>query len=266
MTFNFEPGPPKEAYAFWKDKVPMSRKEFNQLAEDERVKAFIVGGMAKADMLTAMHRSIDKAIESGQSITAWKEEVNTLFEQNGWKTLRPWRLDNIFRTNIQTAYNVGRYKQMMDVAEDRPYWRYSAVNDRKTRLAHAALHGKVIRSDDPFWDKFYPPNGFRCRCSVSCLSDREMQRKGYEAETIELGQKLEIKLDNHPHKDRVVEVMPDNHFQNNRAKSIGRRTWAGTGPMSRSWLSRISPGPVRMIFPGRASSRKPIATSASNGT
>lgn len=218
MTFSFDPAPPKEAWAFWKDKVPMSMKEFNRLAEDERVKAFVVGGMARADMLTAMHESISKAIETGQPITAWKEEISSLFEQNGWKTPQPWRLDNIFRTNIQTAYGVGRYKQMMDVVEERPYWRYSAVNDRRTRLSHAALHGKVVRADDPFWDKFYPPNGFRCRCTVSCLSDGEMRRKGYKAETIEPGQPLEIKMDNNPHKGRVVPVMPDNHFQNNPGK------------------------------------------------
>lgn len=218
MTFTFAPAPPKEAYQFWKDKVPMSMKEFNRLAEDERVKAFIVGGVARADMLSALYRSIDRAIATGQAREAWKEDIAALFKRNGWTALQPWRLDNIFRTNIQTAYNVGRYKQLTDVVEDRPYWRYSAVNDSRTRLAHAALHGRVVRADDPFWDKFYPPNGFRCRCTVSCLSESDMARKGYNAETITPGQPLEITMGNHPHKGRVVPVMPDDHFQTNPGK------------------------------------------------
>lgn len=31
--------------------------------------------------------------------------------------------------------------------------------------------------DDPFWDYFYPPNGFNCRCTVKALSDRDLAKK-----------------------------------------------------------------------------------------
>lgn len=217
MALVFNPGPPKEAYAFWQDKVPMGRKEFNALSEDDRVKAFIVGGMAKGDMLTAMYQSIDKALADGQGLKNWKKETRTLFDEKGWKQMRGWRLDNIYRTNIQTAYSVGRYQQMMEVTDTRPWWRYTAINDSRTRPAHSALHGRVVRYDDPFWDEFYPPNGFFCRCTVTCLSDRDMARKGYTAETIKKGQLLEIP--DGPQKGMAVPVMPDNNFQTNPGKS-----------------------------------------------
>lgn len=219
MTFSFEPGPPKEAYAFWKDKAPMSRRTFNRLAEDQRVKAFIVGGMARADMLTALHRSIDTAIAAGQSMGAWKEGIADLFEKNGWKALKPWRLDNIFRTNIQTAYNVGRYRQMMDVVEDRPYWQYSAVNDRKTRPSHRAMHGKVFRADDPVWNIWYPINGFRCRCTVSSLSQRQVDARGIKVEKdLKPGTLVEPIDPATGNKMPAIPLMPDNNFQNNPGK------------------------------------------------
>ncbi|MBR6060745.1 MAG: hypothetical protein IKP67_01610, partial [Spirochaetales bacterium] len=37
------------------------------------------------------------------------------------------------------------------------------------------MHGKVFRCDDPFWDSFYPPNGFNCRCDVIPLTDDEIK-------------------------------------------------------------------------------------------
>lgn len=69
----------------------------------------------------------------------------------------------------------GRYKEMMDNVDDRPYWQYVAVMDSRTRPAHAALNGKVFRYDDPFWDTHYPPLGFRCRCRVRALSEKNIK-------------------------------------------------------------------------------------------
>jgi SPP1 gp7 family putative phage head morphogenesis protein len=213
--FTFDPKPPSDAYKFWQDKVPMGKAEFNKLAEDERVKAFVISGMAKGDQLTAMHRSIDNALATGQSMAAWKKDVAKMFAENGWEPMAGFRLDTIFRTNIQTAYSVGRYGQMMDVADIRPFWRYWAVNDGRTRPVHKALHGRVIRCDDPFWDTFYPPNGFRCRCTVTSLSEKQMAQKGLTAETIKPGDLVEP-MDK---QGMAIPAMPDKNFDTNPAKA-----------------------------------------------
>ncbi|HGC5033035.1 TPA: phage minor head protein, partial [Escherichia coli] len=78
----------------------------------------------------------------------------------------PWRLDTIFRTNMSVLYSAGRWAEQMENVDDRPYWMYTGINDSHTRRSHLALHGLVLRWDDPFWQAFYPPNGWRCRCSV----------------------------------------------------------------------------------------------------
>ena len=49
--------------------------------------------------------------------------------------------------------------------------------DASTRPEHAMLNGLVYRYDDPFWQSFYPPNGWRCRCRVVALSDYNVQKK-----------------------------------------------------------------------------------------
>ena len=66
--------------------------------------------------------------------------MNEFLEAEGYEGLDPLQADNIFRTNIQTAYNVGHYEQMTDpdVMQLRPYWMYDAVNDSHTRPSHLA--------------------------------------------------------------------------------------------------------------------------------
>ena len=167
--------PMAEALEFWRGKARMSPKEFYALAESYRVRAFTVSGLARADMLLEIYETIARALEEGVAFEDWRKSLDHVWEENGWTGVRAWRVDNIYRTNLQTAYNVGRYKQMMEVTEDRPYWQYSAVDDSRTRPTHRALHGRVYRYDSPFWDTFYPPNGFRCRCKVKTLSARQVE-------------------------------------------------------------------------------------------
>lgn len=45
------------------------------------------------------------------------------------------------------------------------YWlEYRTAGDEKVRQSHANLNGICLPKNDPFWQEFYPPNGWRCRC------------------------------------------------------------------------------------------------------
>lgn len=173
---------PEEALAFWKKKLKLSPGEFDKLEREAKLMAFSVSGIARGAELNTVFNAITKAIEDGVSFDDFKKECAGIFERRGWTGKRAWRIDNIFRTNIQTAYNVGNYQQMMRVKERRPYWRYSAVNDSRTRPAHRAVHGRIFPADHPFWDKWFPPNGFRCRCSVNSVSDADLESNGWKVE------------------------------------------------------------------------------------
>lgn len=43
---------------------------------------------------------------------------------------------------------------------------YRTADDEKVRAEHASLHGVTLPMDDPFWDEYYPPLGWNCRCTV----------------------------------------------------------------------------------------------------
>jgi SPP1 gp7 family putative phage head morphogenesis protein len=91
-----------------------------------------------------------------------------------------WRLDIIYQTNMMTAYSAGRYSELMRSTGLRPIWVYSAIMDDRTRATHKAIHGKAFRYDDPFWDIYYPPNGWRCRCSVYSITEAQAAQRGIE--------------------------------------------------------------------------------------
>lgn len=47
-----------------------------------------------------------------------------------------------------------------------PNLRYETAGDERVRESHRSLDGIVKPVDDPFWDVYYPPNGWNCRCKV----------------------------------------------------------------------------------------------------
>ncbi len=69
------------------------------------------------------------------------------------------------------------------------YLQYRTAGDDKVRPEHAALNGITLPMSDPFWDEYYPPNGWNCRCTVvQVLKDKypatdrsEAYRRGREA-------------------------------------------------------------------------------------
>lgn len=214
MDIRLEPLAFEEAVEFFRDKVVLPPGDFEKLWGEYRSLAFSVAGIAALDVLKDIYEALLRAIEEGLTQQDFARQVNEILESRGWQGLTPYRLDNIFRTNIQTAYMVGHYRRMTDpdIVERRPYWMYDAVNDRRTRPTHRALDGKVYRYDHPFWDTWYPPNGYRCRCGVISLSEEQVRRRGLTVET-EVPGMIE------PPGQPARPLLPDPGFAHNPAKT-----------------------------------------------
>lgn len=208
-AFKFE-----DAIKIFGEKFPLTAKEFYSLQEEYKNKAFTVANYSNVKIIEEFQRVLLKAIEGGKTMQEFKSEMNNFLEEHGYKGLTNYRADVIFRTNIQTAYNVGHYKSMTapSVKKLRPYWKYVAVDDGHTRPTHRAMNGKVFPADHPIWDTWYPPNGFRCRCQVVTLSKRQVEERGL---TIEEEIPKVVEFQGIPFR-----LLPDRHFQNNPAKGL----------------------------------------------
>ena len=89
------------------------------------------------------------------------------------------RLRTILDTNISMSYARGHWESIERNAAAMPWLRYAATLDDRTRPAHRAWHGTVLRYDHPFWRSHYPPNGWHCRCTVLQYSDADLKRRGF---------------------------------------------------------------------------------------
>lgn len=49
---------------------------------------------------------------------------------------------------------------------DRYNLQYRTAHDDRVRPEHAALDRVTLPMSDPFWQEYYPPNGWNCRCTV----------------------------------------------------------------------------------------------------
>ena len=223
-----------EAVKYFGDRLSMTPSQFKKLAEGYRSMAFTVSAYSSIQIIRQFHDALLKAIEGGETMENFRSQINSFLTDKGYDGITPFQADNIYRTNVQTAYQVGHYNSMTDpaVKKLRPYWQYDAVNDRSTRRSHLAMDGRVFPADSPVWDTWYPPNGYRCRCSVQTLSRRQLDQRGLKVED---AAPEAVSLDGL----HLTNVLPDRKF--------------GTNPAKHQWQPDMSgyPEPLRKAYEHR---------------
>ncbi len=182
MTVTAANLPFDEAIEFFKDKVNIPTKRWDDLWQDMHARGFMVAGAMRDDLLTDFHTALSKALEQGTTLADFRKDFDNIVQSYGWNYQggRNWRTRVIYNTNIRTAYQAGRYKQMTDpdVLQYRPYWRYRHGDSADPRPEHLAWDGLVLPADDPWFDIHWPPNGWGCQCFVEALSARDLERLG----------------------------------------------------------------------------------------
>ncbi|WP_301818271.1 phage head morphogenesis protein [Neisseria maigaei] len=162
---------------------------------EAQAKARAIAGIHKQDIAAQIHGALYESLKNGTSFEKFRDDLAGRLKQHDWQLLKDGdivhintgevdgkgitvhRLETIFRTQMQSAYMAGHWQALEDGRDSAPWLQYSAILDSRTRQSHAAAHGAVYHIDDPFWDYFYPPNGFNCRCTVRAFSDRDLKRR-----------------------------------------------------------------------------------------
>lgn len=75
---------------------------------------------------------------------------------------------------------------------DRYNLQYRTAGDDKVRPEHAALDRITLPITDPFWEEYYPPNGWNCRCTVVQVRKSKYPVTPHD-EAMALGRKLRVR-------------------------------------------------------------------------
>lgn len=171
-----------DALAFLRARTPMPAEQFYALDDQARQKAFTVSNVGQMDMVQQVLDSLDKALETGQDLKAWQDEIGPALRKAWAGTVgKPaWRLETIYRTNVQTAFSHGRVRQMRDPAVTalRPFFLFDAILDGRTTDECSARDGVLLLAEDPWWLENTPPLHFNCRSGIRSLRKSQAERRG----------------------------------------------------------------------------------------
>ena len=137
----------------------------------------------KVEMSDAMRRRLTRSdyVFSGmKTFHELNEAFPSLLDENGNR--KPFeqflndvrKIDSMYNGNyLRAEYNfvqssaemAAKWERFMEDGE-RYNLQYRTANDGKVRPEHATLHNVTLPPSDPFWEEYYPPNGWNCRCSV----------------------------------------------------------------------------------------------------
>ncbi|HHV7519327.1 TPA: phage minor head protein [Burkholderia orbicola] len=169
----------ENALANLRSKVPVETERWNDMLGSMHATQFTVAG-APLDVVRDIHASLVRAMESGTTLAQFRKDFDETVQRSGWtyRGKRGWRTELIYRANMHSAYMAGRWQQIVENADRRPYLEYRAVLDSRTRPQHRAWNGTLLPVTSGFWRTHYPPCGWGCRCTTRSYSEAEMKAAG----------------------------------------------------------------------------------------
>lgn len=169
---------------FLRQKLRLPTERWDDIQRSAHDRAFMVAGVAKADLLADLQGAVTRAAEMGMGVAQFQREFLAIVAKHGWTGWtgegsaagEAWRARIIYQTNMANSYAAGRYRQLTDpdYLRLRPYWRYIHSDGvAHPRPQHLAWHGLTLPHDHPFWQTHFAPNGWGCECRITSVSRKE---------------------------------------------------------------------------------------------
>jgi len=135
----------------------------------------IAGKAIKSSMKSirdVMNDALEEATIGGLTSGDAVEEVLQALQDHGITARSNAYVETLVRTHSSIAYGAAH---KVSYQNDVDLWgfEYVTVGDDRVREEHEILDGTKRKAGDPFWDRFWPPNGWNCRCQAIAIYDDE---------------------------------------------------------------------------------------------
>ncbi len=149
-----------EGYGINADEIKYDTADYNMLKNLEK-NVYAFSAAKNFQQLKEMNMALkdeEGNIRSFSNFRKISQSINYQYNHD-------W-LETEYNTAINSATMASRWTDFEQNKKIMPLLEYKTAGDDRVREAHQVLDGVKKDMDDPFWDTYYPPNGFNCRCTV----------------------------------------------------------------------------------------------------
>lgn len=124
---------------------------------------YVFSGFKTFHELNEAFPSLLDADGNRKSFERFLNDVQTVNE-----TYNSWYLKAEYNFAMSSADMAARWQGWWtDEDRDRYLLQYRTVGDKRVRESHRLMHNITLPITSRFWDSYFPPNGWNCRCTVA---------------------------------------------------------------------------------------------------
>lgn len=172
----------------------------NEMLKELDDNVFVFSAFKNYHELKEMSEQLKDAEGNLRSFENFKNQALKIHDKYNLNYLR-----SEYEHAVSSSQMASKWQDIQRDKEALPVLRYETAGDDRVRQEHEEIDGVTLPVDDAFWDSNLPPNGWRCRCDVTQMTNR--------AQTTDKRTIGEVEKDPmftfNPGKEKVV--FPQNH-------------------------------------------------------
>lgn len=177
----------EDLLAYFEQRHPRAIENWGELGAEEYGRAFAVARTAGYDVIADLYRAMIDVLAAKGTEVDYAAQVIPILRQKGWLPQMTGRqlasrVELIWFQNLRNARAAGAWDRTQRLAQTFPYLRGFTARDNRVRgprpSDHHAWEGIVLPVSHPFWARWWPPLGFRCRCQVQQLTRSQLLLRG----------------------------------------------------------------------------------------
>ena len=148
----------------------VTHAQFLQLPPQEQWKYFWVPRLDNEKWIAKAKKYTQWLAMGGSSVDALGR---FLLSTKQYTEVEAQNVANYLHFYVFLAMKQRERRELQEMQDAFPYWKYLSMGDEKVRTSHAALNGLILPADDPFWRDHFPPWELGCRCQVVGVTQEE---------------------------------------------------------------------------------------------